>query len=212
MYLKFIVIFCFIAAGLANIGASYKKNDLLFSFTKPFLMPLLLTVYIFSAKTINMYIVAALISGFLGDVLLMREEKFLPFGIISFLTGHIFYIIAFLQNVNFSKLTYMAYLPFLLYVIYLIMLFKNVPKGLHRGKLLIIVYMLFIATMSFSSLLRGYFISGNAFWFTFIGSLFFIASDSLIFINRFKKSANVSNTVIMLTYIIGQTLIIAGFI
>lgn len=212
MYFKFMVLVIFIITGAINIASSLKNNKLAFSFTKPLLMPLLLLVYVVFAKNINIYIVIALTLGFLGDTFLMGRGGILVLGVVSFFFGHLFYLTAFLQNINFSKLELIAYFPIILYGIYLIIICKNVMPGVKRGRLMLLLYMLAISSMSFSSLLRGYFVKGNSFWLSFIGSLLFITSDSLISISKFKQKMTYAGPIIMLTYILAQTLIIAGFI
>jgi len=65
--------------------------------------------------------------------------------------------------------------------------------------------------MSYASLLRFGGIRGHVFWLPFIGSLFFILSDSLLAIRNFRYRQKKGWVSVMLSYVLGQLLIAMGF-
>ena len=66
--------------------------------------------------------------------------------------------------------------------------------------------------MSYSSLLRIWEVPLNAFLPTFLGSILFIISDSLIAVRKFKRKFKGIGVVIVVTYITAQLLIISGLV
>jgi uncharacterized membrane protein YhhN len=132
-------------------------------------------------------ILSALICCFLGDFFLLwsKEKTFFIVGLLSFLMGHIFYTIAFLQTTYFLS---------------------GIPKWFYFSLLP------FILIMSFASFSRIWALKGLSFWLPFVGSIFFIASDSLLAFRNFKVKLSRGWVSIMITYILAQLLIIFGFL
>ena len=94
-------------------------------------MPLLLLFYITFGKNPNLFVMAALIFGFLGDVFLLPENKNWCFlaGILSFMLGHIFYITSFIKILGtMNKMPLWYFVLVLPYLLYGICAFKIVGK------------------------------------------------------------------------------------
>jgi len=79
-------------------------------------------------------------------------------------------------------------------------------------KVPVIVYLNVILIMSFASFSRIWALKGLLFWLPFVGSIFFIASDSLLAFRNFKVKLSRGWASIMITYILAQLLIIFGFL
>jgi uncharacterized membrane protein YhhN len=75
-----------------------------------------------------------------------------------------------------------------------------------------VLYSAVIAAMSLASLLRTPGFSGAGFYMPFIGSLLFMASDSVLAINTFRSKIPRGDVYIMSTYVTAQVLIVAGMI
>ncbi len=185
-------------------------------YTKPFLMPLLAIYYILSAATVNKLIVMALIFGFMGDVFLMWSERKSNFmlGLGAFLIGHLCYVLLFLQSISFAKNVPMwFYLIIIIYVIGACAVMKNLIRYLGDMKIPTYIYMAVILLMSFSSLTRIW-VMDMSIWFLlpFIGSLLFLCSDSMLGFYTFKGKFKNGNTYIMLTYVLAQVSIVAGYL
>lgn len=76
----------------------------------------------------------------------------------------------------------------------------------------ILVYALSLVGMSLAALNRRDRVNYSSFRLVFAGSLFFLASDSMIAINKFHTEIPHAGFLIMLTYIIAQYLIMRGLI
>ena len=76
----------------------------------------------------------------------------------------------------------------------------------------ILVYMVGITLMSYFSLLRLLNIKNIAGAFTFIGSILFISSDTVLSLKIFGGVYKLSEQYIMASYIIAQLFIIMGYI
>lgn len=184
--------------------------------TKPFLMPLLVVFYIMSVQSINKFIVIALMFGFLGDVFLMWSDNARNFimGLASFLMGHIWYIVALMDNTSFfSNIPYWFFLFIIPYVIGGIFVIRKLNNYLGNMKVGTIIYAGIILLMSFTSLARIYVVGNTAtFILPFIGSVLFLISDSTLAFDTFKGEIKNGNVYIMLTYVAAQVLIVCGFL
>jgi uncharacterized membrane protein YhhN len=182
---------------------------------KPFLMPGLILFYLSNVHEPNCRIIIALLCAFLGDVLLIPKNKkgFFIGGLFSFFACHIFYIIAFLESTNYLKSVpswfHVFIAPFAAAGVYALKLFLPYIEDV---KWQVVLYMWAILLMSYTSLTRMFTATGTEFWFPFIGSLIFMASDFLLVWNKFKSSIRNSALLIIGTYILAQLLIVFGFL
>lgn len=215
-----IFLFIFVIIVIADLLAVIKELKKLEYIAKPLLMPTLALYFVFRSfmNGTNWLIILALLFGCSGDILLMLEnkEKWFMFGMIGFLIGHIFYISAFLISIGDNLINFPIWGLILISPV-LIILFFTFPKyRRHMGefKIPIYIYMTVILLMHFTSILRLalFNIYCLCFILVYIGSLLFIFSDSLIAINTFKEDAEISHFYIMITYILGQFLIIQGIL
>ncbi len=210
----------FFVVTVANLFACIKGNKKLEHISKPLLMPVLALYFIFATFTVgtNWLIVLALFFGFTGDVFLMleNEEKWFMFGMVGFLIGHIFYIIAFFLSIGGNLLSFPLWGILLIFPVIAILLltFPRIKDHMGELKIPVYVYMAAILFMHFSAILRlaalDFFCP--CFIFVWIGSMLFILSDSLIAIDIFDDDIEISHFHIMLTYILGQFLIAQGIL
>lgn len=214
MAFQYAVLILFILCSFINIIAIWKTGKTAQRISKPLLMPLLLLFYLLSVKTPNLFILFALVGGFLGDTFLLGSGIFFTLGLVSFLLGHVFYITAFLSPLDFAAIPPSFYLLAIPYILYSIMICKKLfPYIDKKEKPEVILYMVLLLSMSFSSLLRCWSVSGPQFMLPFIGSLLFIASDSMLAFQVFQKTSNKrAGVAIMVTYLLAQSLIVAGLI
>lgn len=214
MLLSDLIFFAFFVVFIVHIIAEKKQNNIGIYITKPLLMPLLAVIYVLNSSNPSYYIVLALFFSFLGDIfLLSKKQPFFMGGLTSFLIGHSFYITAFLQSISSqSNIPLWFYLAIFPYLIYGIIFYRKLSPYLNSLKLPVIIYMVVIILMSFTSLLRFWKFDGFAFWLPFIGSLAFFTSDSLLAVDNFKVKINNAGVYIMSVYIFAQLLIILGML
>ncbi len=201
-----------------EIVAEYFEVELLRYLIKPTLM-IALSVY-FYLETESDYtsfakkIQAALVFSWGGDVFLMFPSCFLP-GLVSFLIAHIFYILAFYENIK-SKpqqrsfsLTFLFALPFLFFST---ILFSAVFPYLNEMVIPVAVYTIILTSMGISAALRKGSVYSESYTNVLLGAIIFMSSDSTIAINKFIYNGELpyARIIIMVTYLLAQYLIVKG--
>ena len=164
------------------------------------------------SKPIRILTLLALSFSLLGDVLLLfvdQYEHFFTLGLVAFLTAHIMYILVFLEHRKKENWPF-AFVTLLL--IFGASLFFFLKDGLGVMLIPVSVYMLVILTMATTAYLRKNKANMRSYRLVFLGALFFMASDSILALNKFYQPIPWSNISIMLTYAIAQYLIIVGIL
>lgn len=201
-------------AGIVHIFMMVSGNNLLVTVSKYALMPLL-WLYVITAIGFQKNIVflsLAILFSWLGDIFLLytvNNEIYFIAGLASFLIAHIFYILCFLQLVD-TRIKSFKWKYALPLIIYGILLLIYLYSALGDMRLPVIVYAVVITLMGIAALHRFGKTSDYSFAFVFIGALLFIASDSMIAINKFQLPFNSAPFLIMVTYIAAQYLIVSG--
>ena len=214
----FLILFRITTTG--QLIAVEKENQKWIYITKPLMMPLLALYYAVSSIQMNEFdwlIVAALLAGCAGDTFLMLKgnENYFLLGMVSFLLGHIFYIISFILSMG-TDIVLMSIAGPLLFIPVLVILYFTFPRFKDKMgdyKIPVYVYMVAILLMHVFAILRGtqYPLYCSCFILTYIGSILFILSDSLIAVDKFgEKKIPRIRSYIMETYILGQFLITMG--
>lgn len=185
--------------------------------TKPFWVPIITVIYVLLASNPDPIVLSALFFGYIGDLLLMRSRKrWFIAGAFSFLIGHMFYVAVFIISSGglgiFTVHPQLCTLFTLPYIAYLVFLKKFLGKNVSSIYLAAAIYISVLMIMSYSALLRIWNVSFPDFLLTFSGSILFIISDTLIVIRNFKRKFKGIGTIIVITYIAAQLLIIAGLV
>ncbi len=210
----FPVLFLLLVVG--NLIATGLNAHLLESVLKSLLMPVLIAWFIVTLGKIKTnlknWIIAALFFSWMGDVLLVFQEKsqlFFLLGLSSFLVAHIFYIIFFHQlRVREAIKPNAFYL--LIVVIYYGVLIWWLGPYLGDMKLpvriygIVISFMLMLALHMFS--LKGK-TTGRL---LIAGAVLFFISDSILAINKFYKPFEGAGLLIMSSYALAQLLLVYG--
>jgi uncharacterized membrane protein YhhN len=144
-------------------------------------------------------ILVGLIFSTIGDVFLIKDKQFFVQGLLAFLVGHICFVVAFYTNPNWlSLIFYLVYVAFFLSILW---------RDLGSLKIPVIVYSLALAAMSWFAFSRYFEFYDNKTLFAFLGSISFVASDSLLAYNKFKLPIPLSSVWILSTYFLAQWLI-----
>lgn len=198
--LKILLLIVFVA----DLFFVYQNQTTPRFFTKTLLLPLLLLIYIFTAKDnlakLNYLFITGLIFSFLGDFFLLFNRGFLP-GLGSFLFAHLFYIFCF------AKLTVRKHLPLLAagLLVYVAALIFCLFPYLKEMKIPVIVYGLVISAML-------YFAVGTSNKNLILGAVLFVISDTLLSINLFVKETVILSLLVMATYIAAQCFLVKGML
>jgi uncharacterized membrane protein YhhN len=162
-----------------------------------------------------------------GDVFLMIPRNLFIFGLLSFLGGHIFYILGLNVIPPFTYLVGpifliilgkpLAIISLVILVSYMTWLYIRLAgglkaKGVNALKIPVLVYAVVITWMVFSALMTWY----RAVWTdaaalsASIGAVLFYASDSMLAWDRFINPIQHARLKVMITYHLGQIGIILG--
>ena len=214
--MKYVMLLVFTITTSVHLYASLKKNQKLRNVSKPWILLSLLGYYLLSAKQIEISVVLALIFSWIGDMfLILKGVKWFTIGGISFMISHFFFIISYSKFINFSSLNIVVVILLIsLFVITASIVFKflkpHLPKALFYPMYL---YLIINGLMNCFAWFRAMTINGIACVVTAIGALLFFISDSSLFFVRFDKNSKLkTHFLVMLTYSIGELLIVLGLI
>ena len=214
--LKYVMLAVFFVSAGIHLYASLKKNKPLRNKTKPFILLALLGFYCFAASPIVLFVVLALIFSWLGDVLLIpKGVKWFTAGGIAFMVSHVFFILSYSRQIDFAALPKWLLIVFpAAFIAASLILFKylrpHLPKALFYPMLL---YLLINGAMNCFAWFRAVTVGGAAGIITAVGALLFFISDSSLFYVRFHKNSRLKTHFwVMLTYSLGEFLIILGLI
>ena len=207
----------FLVVLAAHLLSIQQQFSLLAACTKPLLLLSLIAWFAKSTSPITgnfkHMILAALCLSLAGDVWLIFEKNnpsFFIFGLICFLTAHVFYAFAFnrVRSNNAVVLKWWlaifvaAFYFCLIYILFAYLGDMKIPVLIYGA---VISIMLFIAGHLF-------FVKKYGLIFIVAGALLFITSDSLLAINKFYSPFINASTYIMLTYAFAQYYIVKGII
>ena len=202
---------CFAVDAILHLIACFRRMRVLRSVTKVLLMPLLAGVYLLYAPSPHVFVVIALICGALGDLfLLLRKSIAMLLGMCAFALGHVFYIGAMLTTKPGFHLA--ALLCILIAAGWMLFVVKRLlptaPKSLRKpgffyalllsGTCLFALYLLLVT---------------QTMWYviSFAGGCLFMISDTILTGQKYRKETKHGNFYVMLTYILAQLFLVAGF-
>ncbi|MHA1791222.1 MAG: lysoplasmalogenase [Promethearchaeota archaeon] len=214
MLIHIVIIVLLIGITLINVAGNYKQNRIMIWLSKPLLAPIIMLFYVLGNANTNWFIILGLGFGFLGDLLLLNKnnEKAFMAGLASFLLGHLSYILAFINDIEFTSIDITIMFSILVYLITGWLIINYLKINLGKFKIPTIFYMIIIELMSFFSLCRAVKSNNELAWLTFIGSVLFIASDAILASIKFKNFNEKYHSLVMLTYVLAQLLITTGFL
>ena len=200
---------------IAGIAANIRTLHFI---AKPLLVQALLLLLLFTKSVVpnKKLLLIGLFFSWLGDMFLLFEDKnalFFIFGLASFLTTHIFYIIYFLRIAS-PNISLLKKQPILiaLFLGYGITLVWQLYPTLGHLKLPVMVYAAVICTMLLCSLHIFLKVNRKSAIYFLLGASVFVVSDSLLAINKFYQPFAYAGILIMLTYCAAQFFIVKGFI
>ncbi len=209
----------YLLVAIVHLAAEVMAMRELVWLTKPLLMPLLMLWYKQATDQTGSstpYVLSALAFSTVGDILLMLSGRssegdtmLFTAGLGAFLIAQSFYIITFLQWTSdplaFARRHWWISLLLTGYVVVLLWLvIPGIP-----GPLVVPVIVYALALLG--AMLTALNLYDQHYWpALFAGVLFFVFSDSLIGLNRFCHPLPASGFLIMLTYLLGQGLIVFG--
>jgi uncharacterized membrane protein YhhN len=208
----------FIVLVLLDLIAGSFADDTLRHFTKPLILFSLFVFFAVNGRGLDrstfVLMLLALFFSWLGDSFLMYDSissLYFMLGLVSFLIAHLIYSVVFLRRWNKS-----ASITFWLVVVVLVLhgtvLLLLLKEGLGDLLIPVIVYVTAILLMAITAFGRKKMVPSESFKLVFLGALFFIASDSILAINKFLSAVPYAHILVMGTYATAQYLITKGIL
>ncbi|MDD4311118.1 MAG: lysoplasmalogenase [Eubacteriales bacterium] len=197
-----------------HLFACVNKNLLMVRrVSKCLLMPLLAACYLLFAREPSAYVIAAILFGFAGDLILLFRPRHwaFPAGIFAFAVGHVFYIVSFIRRFSVTPQWYVLALMGAVVIACAATLMRYLWKGM-PGKLCppSFIYMLIISTMVCCSILFSFYSVSAHRWLAAVGGLLFAFSDTTLSIDAFHHPIRHRSILVMSTYIAAQVLIVSA--
>lgn len=195
----------FIVTALDLIGVGLKV-DWLVMLCKPLMMTSLMAFYwVVSARRSKLYL-GALFFSLLGDIFLLDKEGLFLFGIGAFLITQVLFIVLVLKRSSRSSKSNLIWsaIPFL---IYLVLLMRTLAPELDDLFYPVLIYGSVISVFGITALNYHLNQRNSESLILLSGALLFIASDSMIALNKFYSPHMIYPVAIMLTYALAQYLI-----
>lgn len=198
---------------LVAVGLKMRKVEY---FSTPLRIPFLAAFYILGATGPSWLVIAALAFTFVGDIIWRWHEKetFMMLMSGAYLLSFGFYAVALLQP--FSQLSGVPawhYAVALVYVAYFILVYTLLKSYMGEMKAPMSVFFAVVMIMGFAALTRLWRYQGLAFWLPFVGSLSYIASETVLGFHLFKHrgESKYGDFFGDLFYVSAQLLLVLGF-
>ncbi len=202
----YILIIFAILSAIVCIRAKYTKSQKHLLIFKPLTMILIILIaMLFPAIeiTYKLFIVSGLLLSLIGDIFLIFPDKYFKYGLIAFLIGHIFYILAFTMTSGFH-FTFWVFLPIaILVILYLRIIIPYSGKM----KIPIIIYIIVIMSMVLMAVERFHSLPTLGTFLAAIGAVLFMISDATLALNKFRKPFFSAEMIILSTYFTAQWLL-----
>lgn len=212
--MRYLFLAVFIVSSVVHLYGSYINNSKIRAWSKGLILLGLLGWYCCCASAFSWIVVVAILASWLGDMLLIpRGIKWFTAGGISFMVSHFFFALAYWPNIDFSRFpAWLAISVGIIYFVIVCFVFRGLRPHLpHALFYPMFAYLLINGTMNCFAFYQLMSVTCEATIITFIGAVLFFTSDSTLFYVRFKKDSVWKNHfLVMLTYIIGEFMIIQG--
>jgi uncharacterized membrane protein YhhN len=214
--MNYVFLAVFAAFSAVHLYASIKCNKPLRAVTKVFLLPPLLGWYLTTAQAPVELAVAAVVTSWLGDVLLIFGSVGFAVGGMSFFLAHLCFAAAYCMHVDFSLVpVWLIVLSAAVYITAVVFVFRGLighikPRPLYVS---MISYLIVNGAMNCFALFQLVTLPCLATAVMFLGALNFFVSDSILFYVRFRNGKPFkTHFPVMLTYLSAEFLILLGFI
>jgi alkylglycerol monooxygenase len=193
-------------ATLATLCELFGWNEM-FGLTKP--LPMALAVILLLAgpageRPARLLLALAMAAALAGDVLLLFPDGFI-LGLVAFLGTHSCYLLLFRRGVGWFPVRLAPIAVLALSGVILAWEFPLLPASL---RLPVAVYTSIIALMVSQAIGRAARLGTRDAWLVAVGAALFMASDTMISIDRFVLPFALSGFAIMASYYLGQILIL----
>lgn len=186
--------------------------------TKPFLLLLLAIFYVCAAPRISLVLLLALLTSWLGDVLLIpKGHKWFIIGGVSFLTSHFLFIAVYAPAIRWTSvpLVLLVLLAVVYYGVSLRIILAVRPTTPKIMVAPMYLYLLANGTMNLFALTRLFTLRTAGSAVAYAGAVLFFISDCVLFLVRYHRDRDIifkRHFSVMLTYLTGEMLIVLGML
>lgn len=187
--------------------------------TKPLLMPALALYVLFRAgkSKHKAWLLCALFFSFLGDSLLMyaSQPRYFTLGLAGFFLAHVCYIRIFIftsQGGSIITRYYQKRWWIILFSIYTVALLAYIMPASGGLKWAVLAYALVLLVMISTAFSRSKHFHQPSDVLIALGALAFVASDSLLAVDRFLYRLSYAHLLIMGTYLTAQYWLVRGIL
>ena len=208
-----IITLALIAAAVAcELAASWREDMKWRARFKPFIVLTILFRYLLAAAVVRGMFVAALVFCLLGDLLLIPRKTYYAGGV-AFALAHVMFALTYINLTSARSLSALLLLPAIVYAANAVFITARLRSHVHRNVVRVSIgYLALVSVMSVTAFALALSQSSAAGWLVYIGSVFFVASDSVLLIRNYRKDIHIPKVyfVVMLTYIIALALMTTG--
>jgi len=203
-----IVVLTFASATIAILSKTLGWHPKIFYISKPLTTTLILVpVLILIPDSTSAYIpliAGGLLFALIGDILLMLPESRFVLGIGSFAATHALYLAAFISAAGLA-LVNPSTIPLLLFTV---IMTRFLWPGLRKSlQIPVLAYVVLITIMTIQAIGAAVQSEGIGLAIAAAGAILFLASDSMLAINRFRVPFRSAQALVLSTYWLGQWLI-----
>lgn len=214
MDILFLVLFFLFS--LLHLLSSWENDRIGRAKTKPFLISCLALSYLFSANDPSALLLAALLTSWLGDVLLIpKGNKWVILGGASFLVSHFLLMGLYLHHIRFATVSWFQLLPIAaVYALLSVGSIRAVQDN--TPKLLLIAFGLYLLTnsvMNLLALMQLHTLRNIGAAISYAGAVLFFLSDCILLLVRYHRNPDLvpkKHFPVMLCYLSGEFLITLG--
>jgi uncharacterized membrane protein YhhN len=208
-----ITILTFLSAAVAILSHYLGWRSIIFYISKPLTTTLIfLAVLAAVPNSEGAYvplIAAGLAFGLFGDIFLMLPEERFVFGIASFAATHVLYLAAFITAAGLALVNPSA-IPLVLFAI---LMTRFLWPGLRDSlRVPVLVYVVLISFMTVQAIGAAIELETTGMALAAAGAVFFLASDSMLAVDRFRIPFTAARGLVLSTYWLGQWLIASSAI
>ena len=212
--LTYVFLGLFVVASIVQLAFAFIENQKLRRKEKILCMMMLGIAAIFAFPNQPLIYIGAFL-GMIGDWCVLRKKTF-NLGVVAFFLGHLSYIFETLFMIigNHNVEWYVDMILILTYVFVALLIFAACSKNKKRTTLNKVAQSLYFAIIAvyIPLFIFAMIKVGSFMYLSFIGSIVFLISDTILVITHFGFKFKRYDFYIMLTYLLAEFLIVAGFV
>jgi uncharacterized membrane protein YhhN len=207
----------FLFSGI-HLYHSWKDDKKRRAYTKPFLLSMLAIYYVLSATQISWVLLLALLTSWLGDVLLIpKGHQWFVRGGMFFLISHFLFMAAYVPNLRLRAVPWLLILALaaVYYGISLLIMRAVAPTTPKNMVKPMGTYLFANSAMNLLALIRMFSLQTPGSVVAYVGAVLFFISDCTLFLVRYYRKPGVifkKHFTVMATYLAGELLITLGIL